>query len=66
MTVFGPKLKVSDDLMSRLRECAATAGYSSVDEFAIHVLEKAVAEVEEAKSDQEAVETRLRGLGYIE
>jgi hypothetical protein len=52
--------------MKRLRECAEIAGYSSVDEFVTHVLEKAVTEVEQVQTDQDAVEERLRGLGYIE
>lgn len=64
--MFGPRLKVPDDLMQRLRESAEIAGYSSVDEFVTHVLEKAVAEIEQVQTDQSAVEERLRGLGYIE
>jgi predicted transcriptional regulator len=64
--VFGPRVKVPDDLMQRLKECADVAGYSSVDEFVTHVLEKAVAEIEQVGTDQDAVEERLRGLGYIE
>jgi metal-responsive CopG/Arc/MetJ family transcriptional regulator len=64
--VFGPKIKVPDELMQRLKECAETAGYSSVDEFVTHVLERAVAEIGQPQDDQGAVEERLRGLGYIE
>ncbi len=64
--MFGPRVKVPDDLMQRLKECAEIAGYSSVDEFVTHVLEKAVAETEQTQDDQGAVQERLRGLGYIE
>jgi hypothetical protein len=64
--MFGPRIRISADLMERLKQCAETAGYSSAEEFAIHVLEKAVADVTEAGADESAVEDRLRGLGYIE
>lgn len=64
--MFGPKLKVPNDLMERLKASAEIAGYSSVDEFVTHVLEKAVAEIEQVQTDQDLVEERLRGLGYIE
>ncbi len=64
--MFGPKVRVSVELMQRLKECAETAGYSSVDEFVTHLLERAVAEAEQTQDDEGAVEERLRGLGYIE
>jgi hypothetical protein len=65
--VFGPKIKIPPDLMKRLEECADIAGYSSAREFALHVLESAVAEIKRADNgDEKAVEERLRGLGYIE
>lgn len=65
--MFGPKIKISPDLMKRLEECAEIAGYSSAQEFALHVLENAVAEIKMAEGgDDKAVEERLRGLGYIE
>ena len=47
------------------REVAERAGYSSAEEFMRHLLEKAVADVEQAATDEE-VEKQLRGLGYIE
>jgi hypothetical protein len=46
------------------------AGYSSPDEFVIHVLEREVAAIlgSGAESDdaEEEVRKRLKGLGYIE
>ena len=63
--MFGPKLKVDRALYERLRVAAQTAGYSTVNEFITHVLEKAAAEIEQAHSEQE-VRKRLQGLGYIE
>jgi len=63
--MFGPKLKLDKDLYERLQRCAEAAGYSSVDEFVRHTLEKAVAAVEEADSEEE-VKQKLQGLGYLD
>ncbi len=59
------KLKIDKALYERVVRAAAIAGYSSVDEFVSHVLEKEAARHEGAADDAD-VEKRLRGLGYIE
>ena len=65
--MFEPKLRVSRELMGKLARAARAAGYASVDEFATHALEKAVAAIDAAADDEDAqIEDRLRGLGYIE
>ena len=48
-----------------MKKIADIAGYSSTEEFVIHIIEKELGELESADSD-EKVEERLRGLGYIE
>lgn len=58
------KIKIDNELMERIKDCAVVVGYSSVDEFIIHVLEKEVALIEEAEDDPDVME-RLKGLGYI-
>lgn len=63
--MFDPKIKIERNLYETLKRAAQAAGYSSVDEFIIHVLEKTAAEVEQAQSEDE-VRKRLQGLGYIE
>jgi len=63
--MFGPKLRIDRELYERLKRCAEAAGYSSVDEFIRHALEKAAAAVDEADSEEE-VKKRLQGLGYID
>ena len=63
--MLSPKIKLDRSLYDRLAEAARRAGYATTDEFIRHVLEKAVAGLEEAASDEE-VEKQLRGLGYIE
>jgi len=62
--MFGPKIGVSKDLMEKLAQCAELAGFSSGQEFAIHVLEREIAKLDDADSS-EKIEERLRGLGYI-
>jgi hypothetical protein len=59
------KIKIDKPLFERVVQVALRAGYSSAQEFIQHLLEKAVADVEQAATDEE-VEKQLRGLGYIE
>jgi hypothetical protein len=40
------------------------AGYSSVEEFIAHALEKELSKLDGAASEEE-IKKRLRGLGYI-
>lgn len=59
------KISIDDGLFDRAKTAAAKAGYSSVDEFIAHCMEKAL----EKHGDDEAeaqVADQLRGLGYIE
>lgn len=63
--MFTPKIKIDKALYDRVAEMAKRAGYATTDEFIVHVLEREVAGLESAGSDEQ-VEERLRGLGYIE
>jgi hypothetical protein len=63
--MFEPKIKIDRELYERLMITAAQAGYSSVDEFVTHLLEKAAADAERAQGKEE-VKKRLQGLGYLE
>ncbi len=63
--MFGHRIKIPDDLHARLCQAAQAAGYASVEEFVLHVLEKATAAVEDEHSEEE-VRQRLKGLGYLE
>ena len=60
----GAKIKVEKDLYERAKKVAGLAGYSSVDEFIVHVIEKELAKLEGAQNDDE-IKDRLKGLGYI-
>ena len=59
------KIKIDKVLYARLDDVAKIGGYSSTDEFIIHILEKESSNFDEVSDDAE-VEKQLRGLGYIE
>lgn len=59
------KLNLDNGLYDRAKVAAEKTGYSSVDEFVAHAVER---ELERLKleQDESLVSDRLRGLGYIE
>ena len=59
------KIKIDSNLFARAKDAADAAGYSSVEEFVSHLIEKELAKNESEQSD-EKVADKLRGLGYIE
>ena len=63
--MFEPKIRLDKELFEKAKTCAESAGYSSLEEFVTHLLEKEIAKLEEAESQKE-LEKRLQGLGYIE
>jgi hypothetical protein len=62
--VFGSRIKLDKALLARIKRHADMAGYSSVEEFITHALEKQLAHLEEAGSEEE-LKKRLKGLGYL-
>jgi hypothetical protein len=58
------KVAVDKALFGKVKKYAEMSGYSSADEFITHCLEKEVAKVEEADSEEE-IKKKLKGLGYI-
>lgn len=58
------KVKLDKGLVDKVRKYAAIAGYSSPEEFITHALEKELAQLEDAGSEEE-IRKRLKGLGYI-
>lgn len=59
------RVRLSAELYQRAQVHAAQAGYSGVEEFVEHCVNK---ELDSCKSseDDEILRTRLRGLGYVE
>jgi len=58
------KVKIDKNLLGKVRKYAELSGYSSVEEFISHLLEKELAKIEEADSEEE-IKKKLKGLGYI-
>ena len=63
--MFTPRVKIPRNLYEDSKEVAAQQGYSSVDEFVRHVLEKTIV-AHRVASAEEHVRKRLKGLGYVE
>ena len=57
-------VKLDKALFEKVERYAKLAGYSSPDEFVTHAVEKELAKLEGADSEEE-IKKRLRGLGYI-
>ena len=68
--MFGNRIKLEGELLGRCRKQAEQLGYSSVEEFVTHVLERELRSMErtggESSADEEEIANRLKGLGYIE
>jgi len=63
--MFGSsRIKLDKALVTKVKRCADIAGYSSVEEFITHVLEKEIASIEDSDSEAE-IKKKLKGLGYI-
>ena len=60
----GKRIKLDKELVEKIEKYADIAGYSSPEEFITHALEKELAKLEDADSEEE-IKKRLRGLGYI-
>jgi len=62
--MFGNRIKLDKDLLQRVKKYADIAGYSSVEEFISHALEKELAKLEGVESEEE-IKKKLKGLGYL-
>jgi hypothetical protein len=63
-----PKIKISKQMLERIKEAAESAGYSSVEELVETALERELERISTSKSpdSEEAVRKQLQGLGYID
>jgi hypothetical protein len=59
-------VKLNRTLCDRARLQAQKAGYSSLEEFIEHVLERELAKQEDNPVTRDDVEEKLKGLGYLE
>jgi len=58
-------VKLSKRLCERARRVVEKAGYSSLEEFIEHAMERDLARLEEAESKEDLIK-KLKGLGYLE
>ncbi len=57
-------VKLSKSLCERARQVVEKAGYSSLEEFIEHAVERDLARLEEAESKEDLIK-KLEGLGYL-
>ena len=62
--MFGSKVKLDKELLKKVKYYAELSGYSSVDEFITHALEREIERLEESDSEED-IKKKLQGLGYI-
>jgi len=59
-----PKIKIDKPLYEKIKDYAGDAGYSSPEEFVIHILTREIERIDQDDQDPDVIE-RLKGLGYI-
>lgn len=61
----GTTVKLKKELWAKVKRVSQAGGYSSPEEFVEHVLDKEIAKLDDAQSDEEIV-LKLKGLGYLD
>ena len=61
----GTSIKLKKDLWARVKRVSDAAGYSEPQEFIEHMLDREIARLDEAQSNEEIV-CKLKGLGYLD
>ena len=62
---MGPSFRLKKELWAKVKKVSEAAGYSSPEEFVAHVVEREIAKLDDAQSDEDII-SRLKGLGYID
>ncbi|MEP7118757.1 MAG: hypothetical protein ABI880_14305 [Acidobacteriota bacterium] len=62
--IFGGNVKLDKALLAKVKRYSDLVGYSSVDEFITHALEKELKLLEGSESEEE-LKKKLKGLGYL-
>ena len=58
------KIKIDNELYKKVKLFSEENGYSSAEEFIVHLLEKVVSQSDPGELDEDLAK-RLQGLGYI-
>ena len=60
------KIRMDDGLLSRMQKISDAGGYSSVEEFVLHVLGRELDRLDADESEsEEDIRKKLEGLGYL-
>ena len=59
------KIELDSAVLAKVQEFADGAGYSSPEEFVLHLIEKELAKVP-AEGDGEEAARKLKGIGYLD
>ena len=60
------KMKIDKELQERLNKVTDAGGYSSVEEFILHVIERELDKLDPGKGEsEEEIRKKMEGLGYI-
>jgi len=60
------KLKIDNEMNDRLAKVSEAGGYSSIEEFVLHVIERELKKLDPGSSEsEEDIRRKLEGLGYL-
>ncbi len=60
------KFKIDDEMKERLDKVSEAGGYSSVEEFILHIIERELNKLDPgADESEEDIRKKLEGLGYM-
>jgi hypothetical protein len=61
------KVKIEGEIADRIVKVASAGGYSSPQEFVLHVMERELEKLDPGQDESaEAIRRKMEGLGYIE
>jgi hypothetical protein len=63
--MLGTTIKLDKALWAKVKKVSEAGGYSSPQEFVVHIIEKELAKLEEGLSNDE-IAKKLQGLGYLD
>lgn len=62
---MGPSVRFNKELWAKVKKVAEAGGYSSPEEFVVHIVEREIGKLDDGQTDEEIL-NRLKGLGYID
>jgi dsRNA-specific ribonuclease len=62
--MFGKNFRIEKELLKKAKKYSDKAGYSSVEEFIQHLIERELSKADQGDT-KENIKNRLQGLGYL-